>query len=104
WDCDGDELRFMRFLNFCGKCALGRAQFESPKYAAIAVASQGKKTPEIYKRDPAKVMDDIVARFIAARAAERAEKAIDVAQESHTEAETVVTPPEPDDGIDGELA
>src|SRR5262249_52426213 len=58
WDNEGDEVRFMRFLNFCGRCAAARAQFESPKYAAIAVATQGEKTPEIYKRDPAKVMDD----------------------------------------------
>jgi len=41
-----------------------------------------------------------------AEAAARAEKAIDVTppRESHTEAETVATPPEPDDDCDGELA
>ena len=27
WDHDGDETRFMRFLNFCGRCAAARAQF-----------------------------------------------------------------------------
>jgi hypothetical protein len=47
-DNDGDELRFMRFMSFCGKCAGARAQFESPRYAAIAVANQGEKVPDIY--------------------------------------------------------
>src|SRR5262249_9608199 len=106
WESDGDELRFMRFMAFSAKCAGLRAQYESPRYAAIAVANQGAQTPEIYKRDPYKVMDDMVARWIAAEEAEKAERAIDVtsAQESRTEAETAVPPPDPDDGIDGELA
>jgi len=98
WDNEGDEVRFMRFLNFCGRCAAARAQFESPKYAAIAVATQGEKTPEIYKRDPAKVMDDMVARFIAAREAERAESVIDVTPEPEP------AKPEPEEGVDGEMA
>src|SRR5215471_3092512 len=58
WKNPGDEARFDRYLKLSAKCALGRAQFESPRYAAIAVASQGEQTPEIYKRDPYKVMDD----------------------------------------------
>ena len=98
WGNEGDEVRFMRFLNFCGRCAAARAQFESPKYAAIAVATQGEKTPEIYKRDPAKVMDDMVARFIAAREAERAESVIDVTPEPEP------AKPEPEEGVDGEMA
>src|SRR5262249_47055502 len=40
WKNEGDELRFFRFMTFCGKCAAARAQFESPRYAAIAVANQ----------------------------------------------------------------
>src|SRR5262249_43122568 len=28
WENDGDELRFMRFMAFSAKCALGRAQFD----------------------------------------------------------------------------
>src|SRR5262249_3009205 len=52
WDNDGDELRFMRFIAFCAKCAAARAQFESPRYAAVAVANQGgEKTPDIYTQD-----------------------------------------------------
>ena len=54
-------------------------QFESPRYAAIAVANQeGQKIPDIYKQDPYKVMDDIIDRWFAAAAAERAEKALDI--------------------------
>ena len=63
WKNEGDELRFFRFMTFCGKCAAARAQFESPRYAAIAVY---------------KVMDDIIDRWFAAAAAERAEKALDI--------------------------
>ena len=61
--------------------------------------------PDVYIQDPHKVLEDIVDRWIAADEAERAEKMINVtpAPESHTEAETVATPPE-DDGVDGELA
>src|SRR5262249_48940789 len=82
WKNPGDELRFMRFLAFTYKCALGRAQFESLKYAAVAVANQGsEKTPDVYIQDPYKVMEDIVDRRIAADEAERAEKAIDVTPE-----------------------
>ena len=55
-------------------------------------------TPEIYKRDPAKVMDDMVARFIAAREAERAESVIDVTPEPEP------AKPEPEEGVDGEMA
>src|SRR5262249_18572513 len=40
WKNEGDELRFFRFMTLCGKCAAARAQFESPRYAAIAVANQ----------------------------------------------------------------
>ena len=99
WDGEGDEVRFMRFLNFCGRCATARAQFESPKYAAIALQNQGQKTPEIYKRDPYKVMDDMVARWIAAEAAEKAERAINVTPEPAP----VEVKPEPEEGVDGEL-
>ena len=42
----------MRFMAFSGRCAAARAQFESPRYAAIAVANQDvNKTPDIYKQD-----------------------------------------------------
>jgi|SRR5262249_9459174 len=103
WDNDGDELRFMRFLNFSGRCATARAQFESPRYAAIAVANQGEKIPDIYKQDPYKVMEGIIERWIAADEAEKAEKAIDVTPAA--EPEPVEVKPNPDDdGIDGELA
>src|SRR5262249_35519956 len=40
WENDGDEMRFLRFIAFSMKCALGRAQFESPKYSAVAPANQ----------------------------------------------------------------
>jgi hypothetical protein len=39
WENPGDELRFMRFFHLAAKCALGRAAFESPRYAAVAVVS-----------------------------------------------------------------
>src|SRR5215469_7904324 len=73
WKNPGDEARFDRYLKLSAKCALGRAQFESPRYAATAVANQeGQKIPDIYKQDPYKVMDDIIDRWFAAAAAERA--------------------------------
>src|SRR5262249_24687957 len=78
WKNPGDEARFDRYLKLSAKCALGRAQFESPRYAAIDVANQSEKVPDIYKRDPYKVMEDIVERWIAADEPEKAEKAIDV--------------------------
>jgi len=102
WKNEGDELRFFRFMTFCGKCAAARAQFESPRYAPIAVANQeGQKIPDIYKQDPYKVMDDIIDRWFAAAAAERAEKALDITPTPELEP---VAKPDPDDGIDGELA
>src|SRR5215471_15313630 len=92
---NGDEARFDRYLKLSAKCALGRAQFESPRYAAIAVANQeGQKIPDIYKQDPYKVMDDIIDRWFAAAPAER---------DDGVDGELVATPPE-DDGVDGELA
>src|SRR5215471_4485832 len=99
---NGDEARFDRYLKLSAKCALGRAQFESPRYAAIAVANQeGQKIPDIYKQDPYKVMDDIIDRWFAAAATERAEKALDITPTPELEP---VAKPDPDDGIDGELA
>src|SRR5215471_6992618 len=95
WKNEGDELRFFRFMTFCGKCAAARAQFESPRYAAIAVANQeGQKIPDIYKQDPYKVMDDIIDRWFAAAAAERAEKALDITPTPELEP---VAKPDPDD-------
>ena len=38
------------------------------------MANQGEKTPDIYKQDPYKVMEDIVDRWIAADEAEKAER------------------------------
>ena len=120
WDNDGDELRLMRFLAFSAKCASARAQFESPRYAAIALANQGEKTPDIYKRDPRKVLEEMVARWIAADEAERAEialraeKALDETPAAEPTKDQVEYAREiaeeerktwnPDDGIDGELA
>jgi len=61
WISPGDEARFLCFLALSMKCALGRAQFESPRYAAVAVANQGgEKTPEVYIQDPHKVLEDII--------------------------------------------
>ena len=102
WENPRDELRFMRFLAFSGRCAAAPAQFESPKYAAVAVANQSENTPDIYKQDPYKVMDDIVDRWIAAEKAEKAERMIDVTPAP--EPEPVEVKPNPDDGIDEELA
>jgi len=101
WDDEGDEARFMRLLNFCGRCAAARAAFESPKYAAIAVQHQSEKMSPIWKRDPYKVMDDIVARWIAAEQAEKAKGAIDVTSVPEPEP---VTKPDPEEGVDGEMA
>src|SRR5262245_25335453 len=103
WENDGDEARFLRFMKLCGEYAAARAPYESPRLAAVAVANQGEKMPDIYRQDPYKVMDDIVARWLAADEAERAEKAIDVTPAA--EPEPVEVKPNPDDeGIDGELA
>ena len=100
WNNEGDEIRFMRFLMFAARCAGLRAQYESPRYAAIALATQGQQTPEIYKRDPYKVMEEMVARFRAAAEIERAERAIDVTPEPAPEP----AKPEPEEGVDGEMA
>src|SRR5262245_7775867 len=62
---EGDEARFMRFMKLCGEYAAARAPYESPRLAAVAVANKGEMTPEIYKQDPYKVMEDIVDRWIA---------------------------------------
>src|SRR5215467_7001470 len=35
WKNPGDEARFDRYLKLSAKCALGRAQFESPRYATV---------------------------------------------------------------------
>ena len=114
WDNEGDEVRFLRFLNFSGRCATARAAFESPRYAAIAVANQGEKIPDIYKQDPHQVLEDIVKRWIEADEAERAEKALDETPAAEPTKDQVEYAREiaeeerktwnPDDGIDGELA
>src|SRR5262249_17151502 len=76
WRNEGDELRFMRFMSFSGKCAAARAQFESPRYAAIAVANQGEKIPDItrvckaWARVPAGIAN-ARARSVAAPIANR---------------------------------
>jgi len=74
-----------------------------PRYAAIAVANQSDKVPDIYKQDPRKVLEEIVERWIAADEAEKAEKAIDVTPPVEP-APVEVKPNPDDDGIDGELA
>jgi len=67
-------------------------------------ACWGEKTPDVYIQDPHKVLEDIVDRWIAADEAERAEKAIDVTPAAEPEPVAIEAKPEPDDGIDGELA
>jgi hypothetical protein len=69
WECDGDEARFVRYMKLCGEYAAARAPYESPRLAAVAVARQGEKMPDIYKQDPYKVMEDIVDRLLAAEEA-----------------------------------
>src|SRR5262249_33352041 len=82
----GDEARFFRCMAMAGKYAEARAAFESPRYAAVAVANQGgEKTPDIYTQDPYKVLDDIVDRWIAADEAERAEAAAERAERGEPE-------------------
>jgi len=104
WENDGDEMRFLRFIAFSMKCALGRAQFESPKYSAVAPANQeGDKTPDVYKRDPHQVLEEIAERWRLADEAERAERAIDVTPKSEPEPVATEDKPELEDGIDGEL-
>jgi hypothetical protein len=74
WENDGDEARFLRFMKLCGEYAAARAPYESPRLAAVAVANRAESTPDIYKQDPYKAMDDIIDRWIAADAAEKAEQ------------------------------
>src|SRR5262249_20252012 len=76
WRNEGDEVRFMRFMSCGGKCAAARAQFESPRYAAFAVANQGEKIPDItrvckaWARVPAGIAN-ARARSVAAPIANR---------------------------------
>src|SRR5262249_27799171 len=94
WGNDGDEARFMRFMKLCGEYAAARAPYESPRLAAVAVANQdADKTPDVYKRDPYQVLDELAERWRAAAEAERAEKAIDVTPAT----ELVEAKPDPDD-------
>src|SRR5262245_11623767 len=103
WENDGDEARFVRFMKLCGEYAAARAPYESPRLAAVAVANQGEKMPDIYRQDPYKVIEDIVDRWIAADEAEKAERAIDVTPVPVVPADEAEPNPD-DDGIDGELA
>src|SRR5262249_58749718 len=73
-------------------------------FAAIAVANQGDQTPDIYKRNPRQVLEEMVTRWIAADEAEKAARAIDVTPAAEPEPVAIEAKPEPDDGIDGELA
>ena len=79
------------------------------RLAAVAVQERKEEKRKVTGASARERLLQVVLALIAAQDAEaaaRAEKAIDVTppRESHTEAETVVTPPEPDDDCDGELA
>ena len=80
------------------------------RLAAVAVQERKEEKRKVTGASARERLLQVVLALIAAQDAEaaaRAEKAIDVMppRESHTEAETVVTPPpEPDDDCDGELA
>jgi hypothetical protein len=63
------------------------------------VANQGgEKTPDVYKQDPYKVLEDIVDRWIAADEAEKAERAIDVTPAAEPTPVEVKSDPD-DEGI-----
>jgi hypothetical protein len=79
-------------------CAKARAAYESPRYTAIAVASKEGDGATQDVDDPKEALRQIVARWIAADEAERAENAIVVSPAA--EPADVI---EPDDS-DGELA
>src|SRR5215831_2425591 len=100
--------QFYRYLSLVLEAAARRAPYESPRLAAVAVQEKRDEHRVITGDSARERLLQVVLALIAAEDAEaaRAEKAVDVTppRESHTEAETVVTPPEPDDDCDGELA
>src|SRR5262249_27476649 len=107
WKNPADEMRFLRFMGLAYDCANARAPYESPRLAAVQPSDQqALEDDDDDGIDPREKLKDIVRRYLEAKEAARIENATDVtpAPEAHTEAETVATPPEPDDGIDGELA
>ena len=79
WESPGDEARFERYLKLCVECARARAAYESPRYAAVAIAHQQQDDDDPFEGiDPHKHLEELVTRFFAAKAAEAAEKLIDV--------------------------
>jgi N6-adenosine-specific RNA methylase IME4/ParB-like chromosome segregation protein Spo0J len=103
WKNPGDEQRFERYLALSGKCALGRAQFESPRYAAVAVANQESKPEEEYIDDPRERLK-LVRNYIAAEEAQKAEDAMNAAPALEAAERKEPAPFKLDDACDGELA
>lgn len=81
WKSPGDEARFERYLKLCVECARARAAYESPRYAAVAIAQQQQEDDDPFEGvDPHKHLEDMLRRYWAAKEAEEAEeqKMIDV--------------------------
>ena len=119
WENPGDEQRFLRFMGLSYDCARARAPYESPRYAAIAVAAQAAVADiDDDDDDPLERLSEIVARYIAARETQRAEDALDVTakleeqRRAYAEVDTTEkargpgageAASNPDDDCDGEL-
>jgi hypothetical protein len=99
WKEPADEARFLRFMALSYDCAKARAPYESPR-----ATTEDQATTEDTDDDPHGRLMRIIDNWIEANEAARAEKAIDVTPKAEPEPAAVETKPDPDDGIDGELA
>ena len=101
WESPADEQRFLRFMALSYDCAKARAPYESPRYAAIAMACQQQDDDpdDPYEGiDPHKKLEDLVTRFFAAKKAEEAEKMIEVRESEPVEAKPEIDDDDPADG------
>jgi hypothetical protein len=98
WESPGDEARFERYLKLSAECARARAAYESPRYAAIAMAHQQEDDDPYEGIDPHKKLEDLVTRFFAAKKAEEAEKMIEVRESEPVEAKPEIDDDDPADG------
>ena len=100
WKSPGDEARFERYLKLCAECARARAAYESPRYAAIAMAHQQQDDDDPFEGvDPHKSLEDMLRRYWAAKEAEKEEqKMIEVREPEPVEAKPEIDDDDPADG------
>jgi hypothetical protein len=104
WESPGDEQCFLRFMGLSFDCARARAPYESPRATAAEEPDAAANIDD--EDDPLERLTEIVARYIAAREAQRAEDEADMTPKLEPmEFRPNPEPdPEPDDDCDGEMA